>query len=317
MSVHAPVQPRRSGLPGGRRPVMLAVVGDSAAGKTTLTRGLAEALGADRCVSVGVDDYHRHERRERADLPFTPLHPDGNHLDIMEQHLQLLATGQPVLKPVYDHATGTLTRPRYVAPREVVVVEGLHALTTRLARACFDVTVYLDPPEEVRHGWKVARDTASRGYTEAAVRAELQRREPESAAHIRPQRRWADIVVRFTPDPEGDGPGSGPLAAELLLRPTATHPDLRLLSTGPESPVDVRVVRDEDGTPVESIRIGGGASEEQARALAEALWRDTTATAPSPRDLGRVGDVGWSAPLAMTQLLLLHHLVRVREQLGG
>src|SRR5262245_56233432 len=31
-----------------RRPVMLAIAGDSAAGKTTLTRGIAEALGPDR-----------------------------------------------------------------------------------------------------------------------------------------------------------------------------------------------------------------------------------------------------------------------------
>src|SRR5262245_66386367 len=30
-----------------RRPVMLAIAGDSAAGKTTLTRGIAEVLGAD------------------------------------------------------------------------------------------------------------------------------------------------------------------------------------------------------------------------------------------------------------------------------
>ena len=43
---------RRSAAPphGQRRPVMLAIAGDSAAGKTTLTRGIAEALGADRAT---------------------------------------------------------------------------------------------------------------------------------------------------------------------------------------------------------------------------------------------------------------------------
>jgi phosphoribulokinase len=35
-----------------RRPVMLAVAGDSGAGKSTVTSGLVEALGRDRCVSV-------------------------------------------------------------------------------------------------------------------------------------------------------------------------------------------------------------------------------------------------------------------------
>jgi phosphoribulokinase len=109
------------------RPVMLAIAGDSAAGKTTVTRGLVEALGADRCTAVCVDDYHRYDRAERRDLPFTVLHPDCNHVPIMEQHLQLLAMGQPVLKPVYDHRTGHFTRPVLVEPRRFVIVEGAAA----------------------------------------------------------------------------------------------------------------------------------------------------------------------------------------------
>lgn len=35
-----------------RRPVLLAIAGDSAAGKTTLTDGLVEALGKDQCRVV-------------------------------------------------------------------------------------------------------------------------------------------------------------------------------------------------------------------------------------------------------------------------
>src|SRR5579859_8203125 len=50
----------------GPRPVMLAIAGDSAAGKTTLARGLVAALGASRSTSLCVDDYHRYDRSERA-----------------------------------------------------------------------------------------------------------------------------------------------------------------------------------------------------------------------------------------------------------
>ncbi|MDQ3502114.1 MAG: phosphoribulokinase, partial [Actinomycetota bacterium] len=39
------------------RPVMLAIAGDSAAGKTTLTKGIVNALGAERVTAVCVDDY--------------------------------------------------------------------------------------------------------------------------------------------------------------------------------------------------------------------------------------------------------------------
>ena len=90
-------------------------------------------------------------------------------------------------------------RPVLVEPRDFVIVEGLLPLHTKLARACFDITVYLDPPEEIRREWKLRRDTADRGYTREQVLAELERREPESAAYIRPQRQWADIAIRFAP----------------------------------------------------------------------------------------------------------------------
>lgn len=45
------------------------------AGKTTLTRGIVEALGRDRSTSIRVDDSHRYDRQERKQLPVTPLHP--------------------------------------------------------------------------------------------------------------------------------------------------------------------------------------------------------------------------------------------------
>src|SRR5581483_2338790 len=211
---------------GGARPIMVGIAGDSASGKTTLTQGLVEALGPDRITAICVDDYHRYDRVERKGLPFTPLHPACNYVDVMEQHMQLLALGQPVLKPVYNHRTGTLDRPVLVEPSEFVIAEGLLPLHTRLARACFDVTVYLDPPEIIRRRWKVQRDTSKRGYTDEEVSAELVRREPESAAYIRPQRAHADIVVRFAPIEERGETPDDPLSAYVLLRPTIAHPDL-------------------------------------------------------------------------------------------
>ncbi|MFI6516077.1 phosphoribulokinase [Spirillospora sp. NPDC050679] len=302
----------------GRRPVMLAIAGDSAAGKTTLTRGLVQCLGADRMTAVCVDDYHRYDRAERAGKPFTALHPDCNHIDIMEQHLQLLSMGEPILKPVYDHSTGELVRPELVRPRDFVIVEGLLPLHTRLARACFDITVYLDPPEPLRHSWKVRRDCDKRGYTPEQVMAELDRREPESAAYIRPQRRWADIVVRFAPVAGRVDPPGTPLSAELLLRPTIDHPELgsvleEATPTDGETAMHLRLHRDTDGRPVDALHVHGYVSPEESRVVKKAIWERLGARTgnglPSPDALGRFGESGTSDPLAITQLLLLYHLL--------
>jgi len=125
---------------------MLAVAGDSAAGKTTLTRGLVSAMAGEGITSFCVDDYHRYDRQERKSLPFTPVNPACNYVGIMEQHLQLVAMGEPILKPVYNHRDGTLDRPVLFEPGPYVIVEGLLPLYNRLSRACFDLSVYLDPP---------------------------------------------------------------------------------------------------------------------------------------------------------------------------
>ncbi|MGY2876084.1 phosphoribulokinase [Marmoricola sp. URHA0025 HA25] len=305
------VRMRRLEDPPARRPVVLAIAGDSASGKTTLARGLVAALGPERCTSICVDDYHRYDRGERRSRAITPLDPRSNHIDIMEQQLQLVALGRPILKPVYDHTSGQLVRPEYVASREFLIVEGLLPLSTRLARACFDIAVYLDPEESLRREWKVARDVLQRGYTEREVLEELQRREADAAAYIAPQRRFADIVVRFSANdgPATDRDAGVALSAELLLRPTIRHPALStVLSEDHRSAVHLKIVRD-DGTPTDLLHVHGTASPEETTRIEKLIWSALQQPGEVPADLGQTRGAR-SEPLAITQLILLHHLLQ-------
>jgi phosphoribulokinase len=288
---------------------MLAVAGDSASGKTTLTKGLVRALGEAHLTSLCTDDYHRYDRVERQGLPFTALHPDCNYLGIMEQHLQLLTMGQPILKPTYDHHLGALTRPVLVEPADYVIVEGLFPLWSKLSRACFDVTVYLDPPEELRKEWKIHRDTTQRGYTPSQVIADLEKREPESAAYIRPQRSEADIVIRFAPP--SDEPSSKALNATILLRPTIPHPDLSdIITTHGHEALHLKLIRDDDGKPVDALHVHGAAPPASARAVEELIWSKLGIDGPIPDAIGELEPGGRrSEPLAIAQLILLYHLV--------
>ena len=206
------------------KPVMLGIVGDSAAGKTTLTSGIMRLLGEERMAVMCTDDYHRYDRAQRRELDITPLDVACNYMDIMAQHLRLLAAGEPILKPVYQHENGTFGPPQYVVPRQFTIVEGLLGLSTKAMRDCFALKVYLDPPEELRRRWKIERDCTKRGYTEEQVVADLERREPDSAAFIRPQRDAADMVVRF--EPANGVIDSAHLSMRLELRPTMSHRDI-------------------------------------------------------------------------------------------
>jgi phosphoribulokinase len=298
-------------------PIILGLVGDSAAGKSTLSSGVMRILGADNVTRICTDDYHKYDRRERARMGLSALHPACNYLDVLELDLERLHHGQPILKPVYDHATGSHSRPEYVQPRQFVIVDGLLGFATPGLRQYYDVKVYLDPPEELRRVWKIKRDTAERGYTVEQVLQALEQREADSREFIRPQRNHADIVVRFYPpaDCRPEEAGSG-LNVQLVLRPTIPHPDLSELFEpvpGPTEAIRLELGRD-NGRPADFLAIDGGVTPEQAARLEEAIWVHLPGIRPLPEDqfgdYRERGNAHHSHPLALTQLLLTFHLLR-------
>jgi phosphoribulokinase len=297
------------------RPIILGVVGDSAAGKTTMTRGLVRILGEEQVTAVSTDDYHRYDRKQRAEHGITPLHPDCNYVDIMSQHLSLLRAGEPILKPVYVHSDGTFGPPVYVNPKPFTIVEGLLGYHSEALLDAYDVRVYLAPPEDLRRRWKVKRDTSRRGYTTDQVLAELDKREPDSAQFIRPQERYADVVVSFR---EGEGGDPYALDAELLLRDSLPHPDMSPVSGSGERGVTV-----EERESELVVRIAGDIEPEQAGEIEEAIWEKLHfASHLRSERLGQfvVGnDLQRSASLALVQLLILYHLVTAKAAiaLGG
>jgi phosphoribulokinase len=298
------------------RPIILGVVGDSAAGKTTMTRGLVRILGEQQVTAVSTDDYHRFDRKQRAERRITPLHPKCNYLDVMAQHLRHLRQGEPILKPVYVHADGTFGPPVYVDPKPFTIVEGLLGYHSAEIRHCYDVRVYLSPPDDLRRRWKVRRDTSRRGYTTDQVLKELDQRESDSAEYIRPQERHADMVVAFQPPGNGGDPDA--LDAEMILRDTLPHPDLSPFIGDGDSGITLR----EHGRE-RHVRVPGQMDRAVAAEIEEAIWAKLHfATHLRSDRLGEytVGtDLHRSESLAVVQLLILYHLVTAKATiaLGG
>jgi phosphoribulokinase len=305
------------------RPIILGIVGDSAAGKTTLTKGIAQVLGEENVTVICTDDYHRYDRVQRAEMGISALHPDCNYLDIIEQHLALLRAGQAILKPIYNHNTGAFDPPEYIEPRQYVIVEGLLGYSTRRMRDSYDVKTYLAPPEALRSTWKIKRDTRKRGYTEEQVLEQLRKREPDSEAFIRPQRKWADMIVTFYPPDETESINDNLLLnANLILRPTIPHPELNTIldDEGNHLGAAIRLGLNRDmGKPVDILEIDGHATIEQVKQLERVMCNEVPylgkfCSLEDNEELGKLvgttGETLQSYPLALTQLLITYHMLK-------
>jgi phosphoribulokinase len=309
-----PIDLRVAG-PSGDRPALLGLAGDSASGKSTLSRGIEYILGVERVGHVCTDDYHRQDRAARTELGVTPLSPEANHMDLMAEHLRALASGATVTKPTYDHHTGTFGPDEVVAPGEIVIVEGLLPLADRGTRDAIDVAVFLEPEEILRRRWKLERDVFDRGYSPRHVVEELQRREADAAEYIRPQRDFADIIVKFHRRPDADSDEH--LSARLTVHPTLPLPGLRetvgAFSGAGDAPIRWSTLTDRRG-PMSVLDIDGNCPPEVGAELEEVLWSSLRPDVGLHRD--RIGVVRHvelgerrSEALALSQLLIVAHLV--------
>jgi phosphoribulokinase len=161
----------------------------------------------------------------------------------------------------------------------------------------------------------VRRDTSRRGYSTDEVLKDLDRREPDSAQFIRPQERYADVVVSFREGADGNAQS---LDAELQLRDTLPHPDL--------SPVigdGLRGITMNEHESEVVVNIAGDIEHDQAAEIEEMLWeRLHFASHLRSERLGQFtigNELQRSASLALVQLLILYHLVTAKAAiaLGG
>jgi phosphoribulokinase len=304
-----------------RRPIFVAIGGDSGSGKSTLTAGFYHIFPKTKITSLCLDDYHSLDRRERGLVGITGLNPRATDFALMENQLQALKLGQPIRKPVYDHSNGTFAPKEELRAREVVIVQGLHPFLVSGIRGLFDLKVWLDPQDPLKHRWKLQRDVAKRGYTQEAVHREIEARRPDVERYIAPQIRHADLIVHFhRPDGVEDD-------AHLSVRITqrATLPRLNLDGLLDEADNGLRVSStDENGTSAETLEIDGEIEPHTAARLEDRIWahmdgRHQQMRHMAPDQLGAFTDgvLGshHSDPLALTQLLLVHRILSARKSL--
>ena len=202
-------------------PCLIAIVGDSGSGKSTVADAVTALLGPERVTELRLDDYHRYTRDERTLRGMTALNPAVHDLSLMHEHLRLLRQGRPIRNRTYNHADGSFGPIRSIEPRDIVVVRGLLGFPTDELQGLYHLSVFLQPEPELLFRWKLRRDVQSRGYTEAEVLKNIVQHLLDSKEFVLPQAGRADVVVRYEL-PSTDAPDDQ-IRTSLLLRRRAAE----------------------------------------------------------------------------------------------
>jgi uridine kinase len=183
----------------GNRPVSLGIAGDSGVGKSTFSEGLAKIFGGRSLAKISGDDYHIWERASPMWKTMTHLNPKANRLFQLVKDVRSLMDGDTVLARSYDHKTGNFLPRKIRESRNVILVDGLHALYPKQLIEELDVRFFIEMDESLRQSLRMNRDINERGHSKDEVLIEIERRKYDSEKYIKPQSKRADVVFTILP----------------------------------------------------------------------------------------------------------------------
>ena len=179
------------------RPTLIGIAGCSGSGKTTLARELAHQLNA---TLFPLDLYYR-------DLSQFPLdsrdkrnfdHPDSLESELFIAHIRDLADNKPIQRPVYDFKTHSRVPDAFttITPCPYIIVEGILALHYPELLPLYNLSIYVDAPNEICLNRRIYRDMRERGRTEASIRAQFHATaKPMADLYVLPSQQHATLTV--------------------------------------------------------------------------------------------------------------------------
>lgn len=181
----------------GGLPFVLGIAGDSGAGKSELLKHLEGLFSASRILYIEGDGDHKWERGNAKWYEYTHLDPKANYLYRQAKDLEILRCGNAVSRVEYYHDTGRFSRQHRIKAKPFIIMCGLHALYLPKMRKSLDLKIYMDTDDTLRKFWKIKRDISERGYEPGNILAQIESREDDSIRFIKPQKKYADVVIKM------------------------------------------------------------------------------------------------------------------------
>ncbi|WP_372641923.1 uridine kinase [Ancylomarina sp.] len=194
--------------------LIIGIAGGTGSGKTTVVRKIIERLPKGEVAVLPQDSYYRDSSHlpleKRQEINFD--HPNSIEFELLREHLKQLKMGTAIEQPIYSYLTCTRSEETIsVQPTEVVIIEGILALTQPELRDLMDIKVFVDCDADDRLNRVIKRDIVERGRSVDKVLARYEDvLKPMHLQFIEPTKRYADIIV-----PQG---GNNHVAIDILTQ---------------------------------------------------------------------------------------------------
>ena len=181
-----------------RQPVVL-IGGAGCVGKSTFASELQGQIerSSTRTVSVlDLDCYlvERH-RRETPHRVVTGYDPAAYHIEAAVKDIETLLAGRAIRVSPYDKPTSQKGKDISINPADVLVVEGVMALTDPI-RKFKSVAIFMDAHKEVLYANRLARET-SLGFDMKRIERKFQGLSQDYTRFIQPQRDRAEMLIEI------------------------------------------------------------------------------------------------------------------------
>ncbi len=182
--------------------MIIGISGGTGSGKTTVAHKIIASVGSENVVYLQQDSYYRNLGDMPIDLRHKVNfdHPDAFDTELLVNHLEALSAGESIEQPVYDYATFS-RKPEtvQVAPRPVIIIEGILALVSPHLRGLMDLKIFVDADADIRFIRRLERDVHERGRSVDSIISKYQTTvRPMHLQFVEPSKRYADIII-----PEG------------------------------------------------------------------------------------------------------------------
>jgi len=181
---------------------IVGLAGASGSGKSTVAKRVASRLNG-HVISMEVYALEMNhlplDEREKQNYDA----PHAIDLTLLESDILDYSAGKPIEAPIYDFAEHVRVSDRreHIPAKALLIVEGILALHFAQLREHFDLSIYLEAPDEVCFHRRKVRDITERGRSLGFIQWQYKNAVlPAARQYLLPSKSFANLVLNSDAD---------------------------------------------------------------------------------------------------------------------